>query len=263
MTLISTILHRRETAEALLGALSELRRAVESNSLEDTFGPRVRGICSLLREFITDWDNPAVLGLNGILQLLFASWVDYEQPGYPVPSMEAKAQDGVVSSVNKFRSCNTWEEMWGDTPYGSKRRELLDHCILTLALVLKGRATVCFPCAAFEKYKAALLQLRENLECGRKMLHSSICCFIWNTAELDGDEYDALRSVIFTVTALWEDFSGRHCYPVPSPDPDYSAEEYYDAHVVNPKEMWSGAYGDSRKRLLNHLIEYMEKLTCK
>ena len=54
----------------------------------------------------------------------------------------------------------------------------------------------------------------------------------------------------------WPEFSGDVQYPVPSLKEDYTPEEYYGLL----DDVWEGDYGDSRRRLLNYLIECAKNL---
>lgn len=55
---------------------------------------------------------------------------------------------------------------------------------------------------------------------------------------------------------LWPEYSGCDTFPVPSVDEDYTEEEMYMEHRGS---MWIKEYGAARLRLLDYLIEQMEK----
>lgn len=57
---------------------------------------------------------------------------------------------------------------------------------------------------------------------------------------------------------LWPEYSGDLGYPVPAPDRSSPASYYSWARS---RDMWSGPYGDARRRLLDFLIQRFEEVT--
>lgn len=91
-------------------------------------GPKdpVFGICGMLDQHIwqtgTKFNFAQAKEVDKNLQALFEKWPEYSgDMHYPVPSTNKKHD-----MRNAFYACGN---MWGNTPYGSKRRELLDWMI--------------------------------------------------------------------------------------------------------------------------------------
>ena len=53
----------------------------------------------------------------------------------------------------------------------------------------------------------------------------------------------------------WDEFSGIHAYPVPSPHKGEDPERAY----YRTGSLWEGPYGESRKRLCLHIAREMRK----
>lgn len=63
---------------------------------------------------------------------------------------------------------------------------------------------------------------------------------------------------LYSVFPAWPEFSGHVEYPVPGTE-GCSAQIAYQCRVGRRK--WSGPYGESRKRLLDFLIQHFEEVT--
>ena len=74
----------------------------------------------------------------------------------------------------------------------------------------------------------------------------------------DGHQLDRLQSAVRDhLYLMFYDLGLNEYYPVPSPDPNFSAAEIYGRHEI-PK--WIGEYGDARRALLDQLIEMCGEL---
>jgi hypothetical protein len=68
------------------------------------------------------------------------------------------------------------------------------------------------------------------------------------------------------IYASWDKFSGKYCYPVPTPACEDGIEgitcpeEMYDYYINNDLNMWEGDYGDLRKDLCRHVANELRKL---
>jgi hypothetical protein len=94
---------------------------------------------------------------------------------------------------------------------------------------------------AAQKLKAALADLK-----GRSYV--GLCSNLLNQIPLD-DHIPA--SMYKEVYSAWPEFSGDVQYPVPSP---LNVAPYIAYR--NEPNMYSGEYGEARKRLLDFIIEY-------
>ena len=74
----------------------------------------------------------------------------------------------------------------------------------------------------------------------------------------DPDEGFAIRNALRQCFRLWPEYSGDPAYPVPSPDGDEDDE--YDAECAYDQlNLWTGAYGEARKRLLDFIIQTLSE----
>ena len=85
-------------------------------------------------------------------------------------------------------------------------------------------------------------------------LHDAIC------AQVSIDTWEMLGRVgvdfFYATFQTWPEFSGHHLFPVPCPNGGSPVEAYYDMETT----YWDGAYGESRKRLLDHIISQFENV---
>lgn len=82
----------------------------------------------------------------------------------------------------------------------------------------------------------------------------NLAMMMWCTNHRDTTEEEEAQLV--KLFRKWPEGTGDGLYPVPSPDckhPFVAAELYADTD-----DMWSGLYGESRKRLLAYLIAELE-----
>lgn len=104
----------------------------------------------------------------------------------------------------------------------------------------------------------ALLTLRQQVDAGENNLYAGICIsvdevmYINGVPMCDSTHARARRKEIFRT---WPKFSGTLSYPVPSTNPELSAEACF--HFTSDK--WSGEYGQLRRELLDYLIEELSK----
>lgn len=81
---------------------------------------------------------------------------------------------------------------------------------------------------------------------------SGICVNLARLPELPFGDWEAL---IAEAAKTWPEYSGNPCYPVPHPD--LLPETAYTAKWE--VEKWSGEYGESRRRLCQHVAEWIRK----
>lgn len=75
---------------------------------------------------------------------------------------------------------------------------------------------------------------------------------IWDTALDHG-----WRNSVQDAFRAWELFSGDRRYPVPSVDPDDTPfSSFWDNRNAHTPTLWTGEYGDLRRKLLDHLIDW-------
>lgn len=75
----------------------------------------------------------------------------------------------------------------------------------------------------------------------------------------DPDERFAIQNALRQCFRLWPEYSGDPTYPVPSPDGDEDDE--YDAECAyhDQLNLWTGAYGEARMRLLDFIIQTLSE----
>lgn len=74
----------------------------------------------------------------------------------------------------------------------------------------------------------------------------------------DHNERVAIQNALRQCFRLWPEYSGDPAYPVPSPDGDEDDE--YDAECAYDQlNLWTGAYGEARKRLLDFIIQTLSE----
>lgn len=109
----------------------------------------------------------------------------------------------------------------------------------------------------------ALNRLRDE---GPFSKHFGIC---WEAASRIGHHARTSQVCLQLLPAFndWPEFSGNEDYPVPVPHGDraFLADKLgLDPEDVGPNDgfslpdLWDGAYGDARRRLLNHCIEWLQ-----
>lgn len=94
-----------------------------------------------------------------------------------------------------------------------------------------------------------LRDLRDN---GPTMLNHGICPHVC-LSRSSGQE----RAAFDAAVRSWPEFTGRLGYPVPHPSIDSPVSAYHNSELG---DLWSGAYGDARRRLLDHIIAEMDAL---
>lgn len=92
-----------------------------------------------------------------------------------------------------------------------------------------------------------LITLRNN---GPENIYSSGICSSVRLHDSRSDEFFAFRNAVQS----WPEFSGDDYYPVKHPCYDDPCEAYHKSMYL-----WTGEYGAARRRLLDHIINYMEK----
>lgn len=81
----------------------------------------------------------------------------------------------------------------------------------------------------------------------------------------DRDERVAIQNALRHCFRLWPEYSGDISYPVPSPDGyEYDADGYeYDDYgaecAYDQLYLWTGPYGEARKRLLDFIIQTLSE----
>ena len=79
---------------------------------------------------------------------------------------------------------------------------------------------------------------------------SGICI---NLARLPGLSFGDWEALVSEAAATWPEYSGDQFYPVPHPD--LRPEAAYTAQ--REAEKWSGEYGESRRRLCQHVADWI------
>ena len=90
------------------------------------------------------------------------------------------------------------------------------------------------------RYLAKPGSIPDRIDCGicsNLKLHA-LDCLLWS-------------AVVAAAAASWEEFSGDFEYPVPHDE--LEADGAYDEG-----NLWTGAYGDSRRRLCLHVAQWLE-----
>jgi hypothetical protein len=98
-----------------------------------------------------------------------------------------------------------------------------------------------------EDKKALVRALRTLLKGKKRSSTHGICSNVYRLTGVESREYDHLFK-------KWKHFSGSIMYPVPAVE--YSNERY-EYRLSN--RMWSGKYGELRKKLCRHLIRELTK----
>jgi hypothetical protein len=110
--------------------------------------------------------------------------------------------------------------------------------------------------SARQDFHDACKILRAQIENGTHIADTGICS---NLEYIDKYQDDISRLVSY-YSKSWEHFSGDGLYPVPSPDSSTTPHHAFFLHRHDDK-MWTGAYGEYRRDLLEHLINRSEYST--
>ena len=96
----------------------------------------------------------------------------------------------------------------------------------------------------------AILTLRDLAEFDSipAQIHCGICGNLRQHA-LDRTPWDV---VVAKAAASWEEFSGDFDFPVPHDELEA------DVAYVSNRNLWKGAYGDSRRRLCLHVAQWLK-----
>lgn len=103
---------------------------------------------------------------------------------------------------------------------------------------------------------AALLAVKADVLAGRAAKSSGICWLIelaLRAAQLTSYEACDCGQAMLDLAKAWPEHSGRHVYPVRDANCEIPRVAFEHAHVTGT--MWTGEYGDARRRLLDWLID--------
>lgn len=121
-------------------------------------------------------------------------------------------------------------------------RDIPDHSMLTAYGLKKSEAGIC--------------------DGARQLLHQHLNTSVNRDQRfVILNEWTALRDYLFR---HWPEFSGRVCFPIMAPkerrafDPT-DIDRYAYLRASKYRTMWQGEYGEARYRLLNYMIEELQR----
>lgn len=89
--------------------------------------------------------------------------------------------------------------------------------------------------------------------------YRGICSSVWRTVPFDHPHKMEVSQLLDNLFQRWPEFSGNVGYPVPHPTLAASSAYMMGTYGLNDVSMWRGEYGESRRRLLNWMIDELSK----